>query len=660
MKNNILIIFLFFTLNIIKSDDAISSLVKYTNKNNFEIHYEKIKNLKKVELWVTEDGGNKWLLTKEDSDLEPPVSFTAPKDGLYGFFILLEAENEKRLAPQKGTKPQFLYILDQKKPEIILDQQKTLTFKAGGEVPLKWTLSDAHLGDNPITIAISSDNNKTWTTIFTNAKDAPTSIKAPSQDKTEFQIKVIAKDLAGNEAIAISENLTVDGLIPIAKVVGPFTNFKSQFEVIVQTQDEGKSGVKGINLWYTLNNGEDWKLFAKDLNPKAPILFTPPPSSKVGLYASASDFAGNEGFQPVAGTPPQHTVLTDTEKPIIKILEPVNFASIAGGKKLEIKWEAKDDNLKNFPVDIYYSVDGGNQWVSITKNEKAIDSFSWQTPKFDSKNCCIKLIAVDEAGNIGEAVLPFFFEIDSTPPISKAMYLLNKDIPKTQTPQYTENEIETNKVDYITSEFLEVESLKEDKQFELAMDKLQKLEEKFPENSRVYYEKALILSTYLIQDNPLSMNQAVNLLEKAISLNNSFEAAYILRGSIYYKKYSVEKDEKQKKHYLLLAEHEYLNAIKILGDNYEEHSNLGIVYFRLNRYEEAKKYLLRATLLKKNPGICYWYLARISENEEDFAKAEIYWRKAAGAYGVNTIFGEKAVLNVESAKSKKIGKQMLE
>jgi len=152
----------------------------------------------------------------------------------------------------------------------------------------------------------------------------------------------------------------------------------------------------------------------------------------------------------------------------------------------------------------------------------------------------------------------------------------------------------------------------------------------------------------------------VNLLEKAISLNNSFEAAYILRGSIYYKKYSVEKDEKQKKHYLLLAEHEYLNAIKILGDNYEEHSNLGIVYFRLNRYKEAKKYLLRATLLKKNPGICYWYLARISENEEDFAKAEIYWRKAAGAYGVNTIFGEKAVLNVESAKSKKIGKQMLE
>jgi Flp pilus assembly protein TadD len=664
-KNNYLALLFLSVFSVtMQAQETKPSAIRYTNKNNFDINYPitKDKILTKVELWVTEDGGDTWLLANEDKDLNPPVTFTANKDGLYGFFVLIESENEneKKSAPTKGSKPQWLYVLDRKKPEINLDSQKNLVFKAGGEVPLKWALSDAHLGDLPISIAISVDKNKTWTTLQVDVKDAPTSIKAPSEDKTEFQIKITAKDQAGNEAEAISENLTIDGLMPIAKVIGPSTNFKSKFEVIIQTHDEGKAGIKGINLWFSLDNGAEWKLFAKDLNPQTPIIFTPPLSSRVGLYASASDTAGNEGFQPVAGTPPQHTVLTDNQKPVIEILEPVNFSSIAGGKKLEIKWEAKDENIKNFPVDIYYSIDEGNQWISITKNEKAKDSFFWLTPKVDSKKCCLKLIAIDEAGNFGEAILPFFFEIDSTPPIATAMYLQNKDIPSEHLANTSETAIETKKLDYVTSEFLNVENLKEDKQFELAMEKLQKLEEKYPENSRIYYEKALILSSYLVQDNSLSMNQAINLLEKAISLNNNYEAAYILRGSIYYKKYSVEKDEKQKIHYLLLAEHEYLNAIKILGDTYEEYSNLGIIYFRLNRNEDAKKYLLKATLLKKNPGICYWYLARISENEENFEKAENYWRKAAGAYGVNTIYGEKAVLNVESAKSKKIGQQILE
>lgn len=652
----------FFPLT--QADETIPTPVHYSNKNIFDINYPLAKDgseINRVELWVTEDGGDNWILAKTDQDLRPPVSYTAAKDGLYGFYVLQMTEvREKPEAPAKGSKPQWIYIIDRKKPEINLDYQKSLIFKANGEVPLKWTVSDAHLSDLPITISISNDQGKTWSDIHTDIKDVPISIKAPSQDKAEFQIKISAKDLAGNEAAVISENLYIDGSLPIANVIGPATSSKSQFEVIVQTFDEGKAGIKGINLWFSLNDGEEWKLFARDLNPQSPILFTPPSASKVGLYATAIDSAGNESFQPVAGTKPQLVVLTDSKKPVISFIEPVNFKSIAGEKKLNIKWETIDDNLSSFPVEIYYSIDGGNQWHLITKNEKPSGSFAWLTPKIDIDKCTLKLIAIDAVGNFGEATLPFMFEIDSTPPISIAMYLQNKDIPEIKTSLNLDAGIEAKTKSFIDSELEEVQNLKEDKQYELALEKLQKLEEKFPDNSQVYYEKGLILSTYLVQDDPLSMNRAINILEKAISLNPEYEAAYILRGSIYYKKYSIEKDELQKKHYLLLAEHEYLNAIKILGDSYEEHSNLGIIYFRLNRYEEARKYLLKATLLKKRPGICYWYLARIEENEENFIKSEIYWRKAAAAYGVNTVYGEKAVLNVESAKSKKIGKQILE
>ena len=651
-------------MQITMGQEETTTPIHFTNKNTLEIMYPLLKDevVNRVELWVTDDGGDTWTLAKTDQDLRPPVSHTLSKDGLYGFYILQMSDvREKPPAPTKGTKPQWLYTIDRKNPEINLEFQKNLIFKTGGEVPLRWSVSDAHLGELPISISMSTDGGKTWSPISTDIKDSHISIKAPSQDKSEFQVKVTAKDLAGNEASAISETLIVDGSLPVAKVIGPANSIKSQFEVQVQTYDEGKAGVKGINLWFTVDNGEEWKLFARDLNPQSPILFTPPQAMRVGLYATAIDAAGNEGFQPVAGTKPQHVVLTDSKKPIIEIIEPVNFKSIGGEKKLNIKWKTIDENLSNFPVEIYFSTDGGNQWQLITKNEKASGTFSFLTPKIDNDKCTLKLIAVDEVGNIGEAVLPFLFEIDSTPPIAQAMYLQNKDIPEIKASSTKEpTGVESRTTDSITAEFIEIQSLKEDKQYELAMERLQKMEEKFPDNSQVYYEKALILSTYLVLDDPLSMNKAINYLEKAISLKPDYEAAYILRGSIYYKKFSVEKDELQKKHYLLLAEHEYLNAIKILGDTYEEYSNLGIVYFRLNRFDEARKYLLKATLLKERPGICYWYLARIEENEENFEKSEIYWRKAAAAYGVNTVYGEKAVLNVESAKSKKIGKQILE
>jgi hypothetical protein len=648
----------------IQADDIVIPPTHYTNKNTVDINYPISKEagvINRVELWVTEDGGDTWLLSKVDQDLRPPVSYTPAKDGLYGFFVLQMSDvRDKPEPPSKGTKPQWLYVFDKKKPEINLEYQKSLIYKTEGEVPLKWSLSDSHLSELPISISLSTDHGKTWNALQSELKDIPTSIKAPSQDKAEFQIKITAKDLAGNESSVISENLYIDGSLPIAKVIGPIASIKSQFEVIIQTFDEGKAGVKGINLWFSLDNGAEWKLFARDLNPQAPILFTPPTGDKIGLYATATDTVGNESFQPVSGTKPQLVVLTDSIKPVITIIEPKNFKSVGGDKKLNIKWEIKDDNIQLFPTEIYFSKDGGNQWYLITKNEKPTGTFSWTTPKIDSDKCCLKLIALDEVGNMGETILPFFFEIDSSAPLAKAMYLQNKDIPEMKSNSVPEVGIEAKTLDFITTEFNDIDSLKEDKQYDLVMERLQRLEEKFPDNSRIYYEKALILSTYLAADDSLSMNRAINFLEKAISLKPDYEAAYILRGSIYYKKYSVEKDELQKKHYLLLAEHEYLNAIKILGDSYEEYSNLGIVYFRLNRPEDAKKYLLKATLLKKRPGICYWYLARIEENQENFEKSEIYWRKAAAAYGVNTVYGEKAVLNVESAKSKKIGKQILE
>ncbi|PCJ62080.1 MAG: hypothetical protein COA79_05170 [Planctomycetota bacterium] len=659
-------IFLLFLIpsSYLYSQTKSNSRIIYSKKKSLEIPYTLDKSekiIQRVELWSTEDGGNSWKLSRTDKDLRSPIFFTTQKDKIIGFYILqIKDIRKKPNPPITGTIPHLVYVIDSKRPEINLEFQKNRLFKPKGEISLKWIAADPHLKKLPISIDISLDKGSTWTALFSNLPNKSIKLKGPAEAPDGFQYKVTATDMANNAAAVISETLHIDSDIPMASVIGPEYSREQNFEVIIKTFDKGRSGIKSLSLWYTTDKGKSWHNYSRNLNPQLPIKITSPNNaSMIGLYAVATDLAGNSSLVPVADTPAQHYVMIDNTTPVLNILKPKKFSSIGGNQELLIQWKAEDTNLRKFPVTIYYSQNNGNQWELITKNELAEDSFLWKTPKINSSQCMIKIIAIDKLGHLTSKKTLYTFEIDSKPPLAKAMYLENNDIAETR--KIIQSVSETSKHKKIIKDHFEkLQDLKDDKQYELALDYLENLISNDPKNSRYYFEKGLILSSYIGSSDRIHLNRSINALEKAISLNPAYEAAYILRGSVYYKKYTLEKDDVQKKHYLLLAEHEYLNAIKILGDNYDEYSNLGIVYYQLNKFKDSKKYLLKASLLKKRPSICYWYLAKIAEGHENFQKAEVFWRKAAASYGVNTVFGEKAVINVEKAKSKKIGKKLLD
>ena len=154
MKKILMLILATSLISFISAEDLIPPPSIITNKSIINISYQLEKELgeiKQIELWVTDNGGDTWSLAKFDQDLISPVSYTPPKDGLYGFIILqLNEVREKPEEPAKGTQPQWLYTIDRKSPEMTLDYEKNLLFKAFAEVPLKWSLSDTHLGDRPI------------------------------------------------------------------------------------------------------------------------------------------------------------------------------------------------------------------------------------------------------------------------------------------------------------------------------------------------------------------------------------------------------------------------------------------------------------------------------------------------------------------------------
>ncbi len=79
------------------------------------------------------------------------------------------------------------------------------------------------------------------------------------------------------------------------------------------------------------------------------------------------------------------------------------------------------------------------------------------------------------------------------------------------------------------------------------------------------------------------MQDAIAALSRAIDLKSDFAEAYINRGLAHYMNENFP-----------AAEEDFLAVLEIRPDDQKANNNLAVVYYRLERYEEASVYLDRA------------------------------------------------------------------
>ena len=102
-------------------------LVKVRSKV-FDIGYrvnEESLPLESVRLWYTRDKGSTWQLYGRDEDAQSPISFNAPSEGVYGFYLV--AGNAAGISggePQAGTEPQQWAYVDFTPPIVQLRRPK--------------------------------------------------------------------------------------------------------------------------------------------------------------------------------------------------------------------------------------------------------------------------------------------------------------------------------------------------------------------------------------------------------------------------------------------------------------------------------------------------------------------------------------------------------
>ncbi len=123
---------------------------------------------------------------------------------------------------------------------------------------------------------------------------------------------------------------------------------------------------------------------------------------------------------PVAPPQPPPEPVQDRERPEVEVLAPAG-GGVLGGVSMEVRWTARDAvALAENPVSLQFSDDGGRTWKDLADGLKAEGTFAWTPPRAALGDCRIRAVALDAAGNRGEAVSGRF-GVDTDPPEARAV-----------------------------------------------------------------------------------------------------------------------------------------------------------------------------------------------------------------------------------------------
>jgi|GEM_PF-2581165 len=307
-------------------------------------------------------------------------------------------------------------------------------------------ITDANLATNPITLEYSIDGS-TWTQIATNeANDGTYAWAVPALNSTTVQVRLGAKDNAGNIVYDTSDNnFTIDSLSPtfantiLTNSTMGIATFVKNGDTVVLTSDISDNLLQGgmtqasftANFSAITGNPAD--------NAVAPASYNPATGAAVwnfktvsgagngdlSLSITATDLAGN------AATFTNTSIITaDNSVPTIAVdtLTGPTIAGVtwAGSSTHNITWDntdIADANLAVNPITLEYSTDGST-WTQIATNEANDGTYSWALPALNSQTVKIKVTATDKAGNIVSDISDNNFTIDSTVPTVTAAALI--------------------------------------------------------------------------------------------------------------------------------------------------------------------------------------------------------------------------------------------
>jgi Tfp pilus assembly protein PilF len=608
-----------------------------------------------LRVWYTLDNGSSWQLYSETQNPSSPAPVKVSEDGRYGFYTQArDVSGLEENPPVPGTPPKVVAIIDTLAPALVLVTPNTSeTFSNSQDVRIQWNASDINFGPAPLNLYVSQDGGGTWEAIKKGLPNTGTYVwKLPTESSEYYRVKVVAADLAGNESDDVSDaNFRVDGKPPVTRVTGPTDAKSPVFDVTYNAQDLGGAGLAKVQVYFQIEGEKVWHLYGEDKDLTSPFRFEAKQGGKYGFKMVGTDRVGNSEPIPDASTRPDIWVLMDSIKPVVKLTS-FKGSSIkpAGGKTIrEISWTATDDNMAQSPITLELSTNDGATYdrVVVTDFQNS-GRFPWTVPSdLDVDKARLRITAFDVLGNKGVDVSDPF-SIDSTPPVTKVSIVQWTDDTEAHEAGKKTNNItapssspvsKASPAELMTSAG---EALKTNDLF-TAEELTKQALAADPDNYQVH---ALLGRLYFRKELTKKSEMAY---AKSIELNTNYEVSRIGLAVAYYTQgqEAVGVNRGQAVDLFKKAALQYEAAIQIAPDNWDEYFNLGYIYARLQRYEDALIYLKKATTLTSDNGDAFWFIGQVHEKLQQPEKAKEAYSSALKAYPPGSLNAQKAEIQVK-------------
>jgi hypothetical protein len=127
-------------------------------------------------------------------------------------------------------------------------------------------------------------------------------------------------------------------------------------------------------------------------------------------------FIFTSGLLALTGYGTSAPVVNDTVDPSLSILEPNGGEEWYIGDTNDITWAASDTNLSPNGIWLWYSLNGGADYISIAEGITNSGSYPWEIPAEQSYNAKVRVKAVDSFGNFTQTAIAAAFSITYVPP----------------------------------------------------------------------------------------------------------------------------------------------------------------------------------------------------------------------------------------------------
>ena len=177
----------------------------------FDIAYEVRDDalpLTSVVLWYTLDRGDTWQDYSPDDDRQSPITFHAPTEGLFGFFLVLtNTTGASSQPPTPSTSPQLWAFIDDTPPVVQLHPIRPSTALGRRVLQIRWTAIDAHLLPRPVEISYRSLPDDTWNPVTPNplANTGRFDWRSPENLVGSVSVRVTVQDQGGHRVHSESQ-----------------------------------------------------------------------------------------------------------------------------------------------------------------------------------------------------------------------------------------------------------------------------------------------------------------------------------------------------------------------------------------------------------------------------------------------------------------------